>query len=131
MTVEEQKDGPGTAILNDEEIAMYDNAAKGIAAKRSIHKVHPVVLMDPDDKWKRYVAYVSEPNYSTKISILNKSSQLGPWPAADEMREACILKEDSDPITYGESPECDRYKLGVTEYCMGIVSRFQNQFKKK
>lgn len=119
-----------TPELTVAEIKMYDETAAELAKQKNVSKVHPVVQMDPVT-FERKVCYIQEPNYITKVTVLNKATQTGPWIAADELRELATIKEASDAITFGESADCDRYKLGITEYCMGIVSRLQNQFKKK
>lgn len=119
-----------TAELTENEINEYGEVAERLAKEKVVSKVHPVVQIDPVSL-ERKVCYISEPNYATKLAVMDKASTVGPYRAADELREACLIKEASDAITYSESPESDRYKLGVTEYCMGIVNRLQNQFKKK
>jgi hypothetical protein len=116
--------------LSEEEVAEYEAKAVALAKKEMVSKVHPVVQIDPETLG-RHVCYLKEPNYSTKIRVMDKATTLGPYTAADELREACLLKEVSDPITYSDSPESDRYKMGVTDYCIAMVSRLQNQFKKK
>lgn len=119
-----------TPELTQEEIKQYDERAEGLAREKGVSKVHPVVQINPDTL-ERKACYLTEPNYSTKIRVMDKATTLGIYTAADELREACIIREASDAITYGESPECDRYKLGVTDYALTMVTRLQNQFKKK
>lgn len=116
--------------LTEEERKEYQERAEHLARTRGVSKVHPVVQIDPDTL-ERKVCFLQEPNYSTKIRVMDKATTLGVYTAADEMRESCIIKEASDPITYGEGSESDRYKLGVTDYCLTMVGRLQNQFKKK
>jgi hypothetical protein len=116
--------------LTEEEIKAYDDRAEELAKQKGVSKVHPVVQIDPDTL-ERKVCYLSEPNYLTKIRVMDKATTIGIYTAADELREACLLREASDPITYGEAPECDRYKLGATDYALTMVTRLQNQFKKK
>lgn len=118
------------SILSDEEIADYAAVADSLAKKEGVSKVHPVVQIDPETL-NRHVCYLREPNYSTKIRVMDKATTLGVYTAADELRMGCLIKDASDPITYGESPECDRYKMGVTDYALTMVTRLQNQFKKK
>jgi hypothetical protein len=127
---EKPTDGPGTGILSEAEIQEHDSIAATLALKHGVSKVHVVIQMVPGT-WERKVCYLTEPNYHTKVSVLNKANQLGPWPAASELRESITIREASDAITYSESPESDAYKLGIDEYCMGMVSRLQNQYKKK
>lgn len=116
--------------LIDEEIKMYDEVAAGLARKHAVSKVHVVVQVDPET-FERSVCYIKEANYITKLAIMDKSVAVGIFMAADELRETCIIKEASDAITYGDSSDCDRYKLGAVDYCMTLVTRLQNQFKKK
>lgn len=117
-------------VLTEEEISNYESRAVELAVKYNISKVHPVVQIDGDTK-ERSVCYLREPNYLTKIRVMDKATSLGVYTAADELRESCVIKEESDPITFGEGSECDRYKLGVTDYALTMVKRLQNQFKKK
>ena len=119
-----------TPELTDAEIKHYDEAAKAIAVSKNISKVHVVVQIDPDTL-ERKACFLSEPNYQTKISVMDKAVTIGVYRAAEELREISVIKESSDAITYSDSPESDRYKLGVVDYCLGMVSRLQNQFKKK
>lgn len=116
--------------LSEDENKAYDDKAAHLAKELNVSKVHVVVQIDKET-FERTVCYLKEPNYPTKINVLNKASQLGAWAAGDELREASVIKESSDARTYGESAECDAYKLGITEYCMGMVTRMTNQFKKK
>jgi hypothetical protein len=116
--------------LTEEEIKLYEEKAAQIAKSKNISKVHPVVLID-QDTMERRVCYLTEPNYLTKIRVMDKAATHGVYTAGDELRQACLVREESDPITYGESPECDRYKLGVTDFAISLVRRLQNQFKKK
>jgi hypothetical protein len=117
-------------VLSEEEVAEYAAKAEALAKAKAVSKVHPVVQIDPETL-ARHVCYLSEPSYATKIRVMDKATSLGVYTAADELREACLIKEASDPITYGESSECDRFKMGVTDYALTMVSRLQNQFKKK
>jgi len=116
--------------LTDEEINQYDQMAESLAKKYSVSKVHPVVMIDPGTL-KRYVCYLKEPLYMTKIRVMDKASALGAYTAAEELRQLCLLPHESDPITYSESPESDRFKIGVCDYALTMVRRVQNQFKKK
>lgn len=116
--------------LTDAEIKLYDDKATALAAQRNVSKVHPVVQIDPET-FERHVCYLQEPNYVTKIRIMDKATQLGPFSAAEELRAMSVIKEESDPITFGDGPESDRYKMGVTDFCLNLVDRLKNQFKKK
>ena len=119
-----------TPILTDDEQKHYQDIANTLAAAKAISKVHVVVQIEPETLVRK-VCYLTEPNYQTKISVMDKAVTIGVYRAAEELREISVIKESSDAITFGESSECDRYKLGVVDYCMGMVTRLQNQFKKK
>ena len=119
-----------TEELTEVENKSYDAAAKALAVAKNISKVHVVVQMDPETL-ERKVCYLSEPNYQTKIAVMDKAVTIGVYRAAEELRELSVIKESSDAITYSDSPESDPYKLGVVDYCLGMISRLQNQFKKK
>lgn len=116
--------------LSDEETTAYQAKADLLAKEKNVSKVHIVVHIDPETL-DRKVCYLTEPNYPTKIRVMDKAVTLGAYTAADELRQSCVIMEASDAITYGESPECDRYKMGVTDYCLTMVNRLENQFKKK
>lgn len=119
-----------TPELTEIEINDYQDKADSLAREKGVSKVHPVVQIDPETL-ERKVCYLSEPNYSTKLNVMDKALTVGPYMAGEELRQACVIKEASDAITYGDSPECDRYKLGVVDYAILMVKRLQNQFKKK
>ena len=118
------------AQLTEEEHKQYDAAAEKLAKELSVSKVHVVVQIHPETL-ERKVCYLKEPNYSTKIRVMDQATQLGVYTAAEQLREASVIKEASDAITYSESPESDDYKLGIVDYCLSMVNRLQNQFKKK
>lgn len=119
-----------TKELTQEEIDTYDAKAEALAKVHNVSKVHPVVQINPYTL-ARTVCYLREPNYTTKLRIMDKATTGGVYSAADELREALVLKEESDPITYSEAPESDIYKLGVVDQCLVMIERLQNQFKKK
>lgn len=120
-----------TFELTDKELEQYDELAGQYCREISgCSKVHVVVQVDPDN-FHRRACYLMEPNYLTKIRVMDKATTIGAYSAADELRVACTLKEKSHPLTYGEGPESDRYKLGIVDYCLGMVRRLENQFKKK
>lgn len=120
-----------SASLTPEELKYYEEKAEELARKYSVSKVHPVVQIDEENGYRRIVCYLKEPNYDTKLRVMDKMATVGIFSASNELREACTLREESDAISYGESHECDSSKMGVTEYCVTIVKRLNNQFKKK
>ena len=116
--------------LTQEEIQAYEEKAIEIAKKYSCAKVHPVVQINPDTL-ERAVCYLKEPNYMTQIAIMDKAAQMQIYSAAEELRQAIIIKDESDPITYGDGPESSPYKLGVLDRCLQMIGRYTDQFKKK
>jgi hypothetical protein len=117
--------------LSEDEIAKYELEAERIQKANNLPtKVHVVVQINPQTN-ERVVCYLQEPNYATKLVLMDKAAMLGQWQAGEEMRSICVITSESNPLTYGESPECDPYKMGVTEYSFGLVKRYLNQYKKK
>lgn len=122
--------------LSPEEIQEYSNKAKEILNnwnslnEAKPYEIYPVVLIEPENN-ERIVAFIKEPNYLLKLKIMDKSFTQGLYSAADELRELCILKDKSDPRTYSDEPQNDKYKLGVTDFCITLVKRSSNQYKKK
>jgi len=119
-----------TPELTDEEFAFYKQKAESLAVKYGVSKVHPVVAIDPDT-FERVVCYIKEPNYDTKIRVMDKVQQIGGFSAGEELRQICTLKEESDPITYSDTSASDKYKMGILDECMSMITKIQNQFKKK
>lgn len=116
--------------MSDAENEMYEARAAVLATEHKTPKVHIVVQMDPET-FERSVCYLTEPSYAVQLSVLSKLKEIGTYIAIDELREACVIKEASDPITYGESPVSNRYKLGITQYLIPQIRLLNNQYKKK
>lgn len=116
--------------LTKKEIEFYSEEADRIAKSLDgVSKVHPIVQIEPDTLIRR-VCYLREPSYDTKIRVMDKSITIGFYSAAEELRQSCVIREHSDALTYGDSPDCDRYKMGVVDECLGLVKRLENHFKK-
>jgi hypothetical protein len=62
---------------------------------------------------------------------MDKALMLGVYQAGEELMRACVVKEHSDSVTYSEHPSSDEYRMGVIDYCLLMINRYQNQFKKK
>jgi len=117
--------------LTEAEREHYTQRADEIAKELNLSKVYPAVFVNPDTN-DRVVCYIKEPNYMMKLVALDKGSSLGLNIAAEELRQNCTLTEHSDAITYGDSPACDPYKLGVCNYIVSnLVSSYVDQYKKK
>jgi len=120
-----------TEKLTPEEIEIYAAKAEELAKTHGVSKVHPVVQIDRENGFARAVCYLKEPNYITKVRLMDKATSIGVYSAGEELRELCTIKEASDPITYSEAPESDAFKMGIVDYAINMVRRLQNQFKKK
>jgi hypothetical protein len=129
--MEKQKTPDLSAELTLREVETYAAKAEELAKFHNVPKVHPVVQIDKDNGYARAVCYLKEPNYTTKIRLMDKATTSGVYSAGEELRELCVIKEASDPITYSDAPESDAYKMGVVDYAINMVRRLQNQFKKK
>lgn len=117
--------------LTEAEKEQYAQRAEEIAKELNLSKVYPAVFINPDTN-DRVVCYIKEPNYMMKLVALDKGSSLGLNIAAEELRQNCTLTEHSDAITYGDTPACDPYKLGVCNYIVSnLVSSYVDQYKKK
>ncbi len=122
-----------TAELTPEEVSGFEAKAEEIAqtlVSKGISKVHAVVFIQPETL-ERIAAYVSEPNFDTKIRVMDKTATVGIYTAAKELMDATLIKEHSHPFTFGEGPECDDTKMGIVDFCLSRVKRLQNQIKKK
>lgn len=116
--------------LSDKEKKEIDERCDTLAVKYSCSKVHAVVFIDAESK-KRTYCFLKEPNFVTKIAVMDKAAAIGIYNAAEELRQATVIKEESDPITYGETPECDDFKMGVVNFCVKVVRTKENVYKKK
>lgn len=116
--------------LTPKEIEGYEAEAVELAKKHKVSKVHVYVGIDPETD-ERVVGFLKEPNYLQKIVTLDKIATVGIFVAGDELRETITLREESDPRTYNDTPDCDNYRLGMVGTCVPIVNVIQNSFKKK
>lgn len=117
--------------LTDDELKKYEDRCKEIESELKVSKVHCCVQIKQDGTNERIVSFIQDPNYTTKLALMDKASIVGSMMAAEELRLMCQLKEQSDSLTYGDASECDFYKLGVARFCMDIIVYATNQFKKK
>jgi len=119
-----------TKTLSQDELDNYQSRSEEIAKELNVSKVHPVVFISPTT-FERSVCYFSEPNFQTKLAIMDKALMLGVYQAGEELMRACVVKDYSDSITYSEHPVSDEYRMGVIDYCLQMINRYQIQFKKK
>lgn len=119
-----------TAELTPEEIQTYNDKCEVLAKEYNVSKVHACVIVTPVT-FERQVCYIKEPNYPTKLNVAAKMTNVSYQHGGDELRQACTIKEASSPLTYGESSDCDPYKMGVTNFCMGLITAYNNVLDKK
>ena len=117
--------------ITEEERKQYEERCVELATKYNVPKVHVCVQVKDDELNTRVVSYFKEPNYMTKLGLMDKAGTVGIHMAADELRLICQLKEESDPLTYSEHFTSDVYKLGLAQYCIGIIELISDKFKKK
>jgi hypothetical protein len=117
--------------LTDKEREEYAAKAKELSESLKCGQVYPVVFVNPENN-ERAVCYLKEPNYMMKLVALDKANSLGLMIAAEELRVNCTIKEESNPLTFGDQPQCDPYKIGVCNYLVSnVVSSYIDQYKKK
>jgi hypothetical protein len=119
--------------ITEDEKQIYEQKAIELAAKYKVAKVHVCVLIKSDSEdFERLVAYVREPDYMSKLALMDKASTLGIRMAAEELRMMfqCTGQDESHPYTCSDLAEFERYKLGVAEFCIGIVQISVDQLKK-
>src|ERR1035437_5060556 len=117
-------------VLAPEEIAELESIAVELAKKYNVPKVHLYIGVNPVTN-ERVVAYLKEPMFVQKIYIMDKVASVGMFSAANDLLEAVILKEESDPKTYEDYPANDDYRLGVVGTCVEIIEVVKNSYKKK
>ena len=127
MNTEQQQP---SLTLSDQERAEIEAKCLELAKEKKVAKVHPYVAIRPEDG-ERIIAYVSEPNYQTKLHLMDKAVALGQHAAAEEYREMCLIREASHPLTYANTPDADPYKLGVVAKCLETITMVMDVFKKK
>lgn len=119
-----------SAELSAEEIAIYDSKASELAIKYGVPKVHVYVGIQ-DETNKRIVAYLKEPTFIQKMYAMDKLTNLGAFASGNDLREALTIKEESDPLTYGDGNESDKYKMAIITVCIQMIEVAQNAFSKK
>lgn len=117
--------------LTDLEREQYEQKAAELAKECGVPKVYVSVQINRDNGNERIVSYIKEPNYMTKLHLMDKATALGSHQAGDEFREMCQIKEHSHPLTHSDHPEADKYKLGVVQRCLEIITMVLDEFKKK
>lgn len=124
---------PLSPELSQEELQQFQEKCDELAKQHNVGQVHCCVQIRREDgSNERIVSYIKEPNYMTKLALMDKAAQLNAvMMASEELRLLCQIKEESHPLTYSENWQADKYKLGVTKFCAEIIELAQNEYTKK
>lgn len=117
--------------LTEKEVQSFEDKCVELEKKYQCSKVHVCVQMKTDGTNERVVSYFKEPSFFDKLALMSKVREDNQYIVANELREIYQLKEDSHPLTYGDSHECEEYKLGVVTKCIEIITMVRDRFKKK
>lgn len=115
--------------MTDKETQAIEAKCLELAAKYDTPRVHPYI--SEQEGQKPVIAFIKEPTYIQKMYAMDKLNSIGMLSAGDELRDILTIKEESDPITYGDTWQSDKYKLGIATLCITILEFAQNDFKKK
>jgi hypothetical protein len=88
--------------------------------------VHAICFMGPDKE--NIVGFIKEPSRIVKYRFLDKA--MSPMSAAVELLEALLIKKDSDPKIYSESPDDDLYNIGAATSCAALINVSTDMLKK-
>ena len=120
-----------TIEVSNEEHEELEAKCIELATKYNVSKVHYCLQVAPGTH-ERVVSYFKEPNRPTKLAMMNKVSQIqDQFQCGEEIMKLCMLKEESNPLTYSENPATDIYYLGVVRFCIGIIEIVPADYKKK
>lgn len=118
--------------ITEDELQQYLDKCNELAKTHNVSQVHCCVQVKRDDgSMERIVSYIKEPSYMTKLALMDKAAQVGIMMAGEEFRLLCQLKDESHRLTYIEHHEADKYKLGVTRFCVDIIELVQDELGKK
>lgn len=115
--------------LSEEEVAFYHAQELAFAEKYKTDIVRACVMISKDDL-SRVVCYLKDPEWLTKIKIMDMATQQGMYTAADYLRRLCTIESESDPRTFNPIKKDEKYKMGAVDYCLQLVERVINQLKK-
>jgi hypothetical protein len=116
--------------ISDEKYNEYVEIAKELAIKHKIPKVHIYVGIHPVTG-EHIVGYLKDPNFAHQLYFMGQITKTDIYAASDGLASALILKEESNPLTYGDDFECNPFKLGIIHVVMTMGEVIQNSFKKK
>jgi len=91
-------------------------------------KVTPFVFVNEDDQ-SLVVGFFKEPNRIQKMYAFDKLVTM-PSQAGAELLDACIIKEESDPLIWAEAQDTDDYYIGACVKAVGLVRGAKDTFKK-
>lgn len=117
--------------LTKDEIKGYEAKCVELAQTHKCSKVHYCVQLKRDGTNERVVSYIKEPSYQAKLALMSKVRPDNQFEVSDELRQLYLIQEASSPLTYGESSDCDPYKLGVVLKCVGLWDVYGEEHKKK
>jgi hypothetical protein len=118
-----------TSAFSAEQLAPFIAKRDELTAN-SDRPVH-MFLLKNQKTGEPVVAYVKEPNYVSKVALMDSIISKGAVITGETMREACLIEKESHPLTYGNAPECDEYKLSIAINCIGLIKSVADEYKKK
>lgn len=93
-------------------------------------KVYPIIFKESDTSEEFIFGYMTEPPRFVKLRVLDKSN-IGGYTAANELLDAVLIKEESDPRISSERSEDDPINIGATIAAYDLIQISINAFKKK
>lgn len=116
--------------LTPEEVAFIESECERIASELKCGKVHACVQIYKTKGNERVISYIQEPNYPTQLYLLDKAAELGAHQASENMRELCLIREASHALTYMDTVEASKFKVGVVRFCMNLIKVVNDELKK-
>lgn len=113
--------------LKKEEI---DKKAEELSVKYAT-KVHAFMFKGDKSDDDFVIGYMKEPARIVKSRAIDKMHQGMTFSVGDEVVEACLIKEESDPRITSELSENDNYALGATKFAGELIKFSVDQLKKK
>ncbi len=130
QTAEEGKEKGLELKLSPEEIAFIESECERLAIEHKCGKVHACVQIYKAKGNERVISYIQEPNYTTQLYLLDKAAELGAHQASEDMRQMCLIKEASHQLTYIDTHEASKFKVGVVRFCMNLIKVVNDELKK-
>ncbi len=108
-----------TPTLTNDEVLASEQKAIEIAKEKGVPRVHPFIFIH-QSTYRRIHAFLREPTLTEKVYALDNVSRVGMNTAALMLSEQLVIKEHTDQLVYGDTFECEPYKLGVMQ---GVIER--------